>query len=202
MGQYYNALVIDENGNAKVFHTVGMKLTEHSWIDNYSVNGVMKEIYNSPKRVAWIGDYANEPDDAFGDMTHEEYIKMYDLAWRTAEDKVELFKADWCYDDEPLPSWFATQEEIDDLTTGTYLINHTFKIYMSFDEYKNEFKDNDWITHPLSLLTACGNGRGGGDFWNSNEGYRDVGSWAFCLIELSKKEPDGYMKDSYFFKEK
>ena len=62
--------------------------------------------------------------------------------------------------------------------TYSYIVNHTKKVYM---------KKNDSI-HPLPLLTAEGNGRGGGDYNGpSNE---MVGTWARDVISMEKDAPD------------
>lgn len=65
-------------------------------------------------------------------------------------------------------------------------------------------KEGNWAgycVNPLPLLTACGNGRGGGDFHNSPNtvGYENVGIWAFDILELSKQRPDGYAEVHYTF---
>ena len=49
----------------------------------------------------------------------------------------------------------------------------------------------DFHIHPLPLLTAVGNGRGGGDY----RGYENksmVGYYAGDVIEISEEIPDGY----------
>lgn len=67
-----------------------------------------------------------------------------------------------------------------------YIINHDTKQYVD----KTKVIDNNgWTLHPLSLLTADGNGRGGGDFRGDSE---LVGSWARNLISVSEEFPEGY----------
>ena len=70
MGQYYRAILGDAFGlNCKVFDRsvdgeyTFAKLLEHSWWLNTFVNAFSEFIYNEPNRVAWGGDYADEPDD-------------------------------------------------------------------------------------------------------------------------------------------
>jgi hypothetical protein len=46
------------------------------------------------------------------------------------------------------------------------------------------------ILHPLSLLTAEGNGAGGGDYRGSNEII--VGSWARDVISIDEEIPENY----------
>ena len=64
MGQYYTALVIDENNTIKKldpheFNSFS-KLWEHAWIGNKFVNAVYSLIHNRPRKVAWIGDYSRD----------------------------------------------------------------------------------------------------------------------------------------------
>jgi hypothetical protein len=44
--------------------------------------------------------------------------------------------------------------------------------------------------HPLPLLTADGNGRGGGDY--NGEGIDHVGTWARDRISLMKEIPEDF----------
>ena len=70
MGQYYRPILGDSQGlNCKVFDRsvdgqyTFAKLLEHSWWENPFVNAFSELIYDEPSRVAWVGDYADEPDD-------------------------------------------------------------------------------------------------------------------------------------------
>jgi len=62
-----------------------------------------------------------------------------------------------------------------------YIVNHTKKQYV--DKKKNTY-------HPLPLLTAEGNGRGGGDYYGINE--NKIGYWARDVISSEKEVPDSY----------
>ena len=65
-----------------------------------------------------------------------------------------------------------------DLVSYTYIVNHTKKVYI---EKKGEF-------HPLAILTAEGNGRGGGDYYGPNIDM--VGTWARDVISMENEVPD------------
>ena len=59
--------------------------------------------------------------------------------------------------------------------------------------------NDNWCIHPLPLLTAIGNGLGGG-------GYREddawqVGMWANDVISIEENIPGEYEEESYIFKE-
>jgi len=58
------------------------------------------------------------------------------------------------------------------LVSYPYIVNHTKKVYV---------KKNDGF-HPLPLLTAEGNGRGGGDYSGAN--MEIVGTWARDVISM------------------
>lgn len=82
---------------------------------------------------------------------------------------------------------------------GTFLVNHDTKEYLSLDDYKKRATKKyagNWVksVHPLSLLTAVGNGRGGGDFHGDNIGADDVGRWAWNLISVEDEPPKGYKR--------
>ena len=56
-----------------------------------------------------------------------------------------------------------------------------------------------WMIHPLSLLTASGNGRGGGDYRGHNKHL--VGLWAGDVISSDSKVPQGYEEITPDFRE-
>ena len=68
MGQYYTPMIEDENGKRTIFSKqivgskdyTGNKLMEHSWWGNPFVNTICTTLYETPHKVAWIGDYAKE----------------------------------------------------------------------------------------------------------------------------------------------
>ena len=73
-------------------------------------------------------------------------------------------------------------------------IDHTKKLYVD----KNlEFADN---IYPLSLLTAEGNGRGGGDYKGTCMDL--IGTWARDVISLEEELPDGFTELECQFTEK
>lgn len=211
MGQYFKAVVIekhDENQIAKVqvinprSYDCFMKLTESCYIGNRYVNAVMGMIEDSPKIVAWMGDYA---DSECGDpyekkMPRGKLMRLYEAAWGEDDDEFQIVP-------EPM------QFEMD--SKGWLLVNHTQKLVLNLDDFieknKQIWKYYDREAHkdvetfycmsPLPLLTACGNGRGGGDYYHSNPDYVKVGTWAFDLIELTQTKPEGFEDVMYEFKE-
>ncbi len=64
-----------------------------------------------------------------------------------------------------------------------FIVNHSKKLYIDKTKLKNNI-------HPLLLLIAKGNGRGGGDYHGTDEDL--VGTWACDIISMEFEKPDGY----------
>lgn len=202
MGQYYMALV--ERGGKDTRYSLqikgwkeeqergeygsynGVKLMEHSYFNNSFMDAITADLYHHKAKVAWVGDYAS-------DFKWEEEGKP---------DPKELFARTWEIDGG---------EDIEDNGGMTledkYLVNHTKKLYVSGNEYwdLNKFQWGNegkyWCTHPLSLLTACGNGLGGGDYWKNYPDADKVGEWCMDEISVEDTPPKDYKKVNYNFKE-
>lgn len=161
MGQYYNAVLKNANGEMHSYYNYGLKLMEHSWFKNPFVNEVCKKLINKPHNVAWVGDYADNDSE------------MVDFSINNCGEQI------------------ANKEGFNTLLF--VLVNHTKKQYMTMDSYYNnairKFED-DWVIHPLPLLTAKGNGRGGGDYRGAN--LENVGIWAEDLLEFVTYEEMEY----------
>ena len=200
MGQYYTALVIDKDNTIKKLEPLlfdnGMKLTEHSWIGNNFVNAVCSLIHHKPCKVAWVGDYSSDPYhpkiDAYAKtLSRKEFTRMYNAAWNHRR---SLSRKDF---------EFAQLALVGHETKGTYLVNHDLKCYIDMEAYIRRStvqtgRMEGYCLNPLPLLTACGNGRGGGDF-RSGIGFEDIGTWAFHRIEYSDQIPEGYSEKDYCF---
>ena len=201
MGQYYMPTLIAEDGTVSTLYSHqydnGLKLMEHSYIGNKFVNAVLTQLWKHPMKVAWIGDYSN---DEYGDpyevkLPHEEFMRYYGIAWGKDEQDYRIHPKARC---------------VVGLKSSAFLVNHTQKCYIDLAEY---IRQNKWTTagswnngvldpndtwemciNPLPLLTACGNGRGGGDYHECYPDYDKVGIWAFDLIECTDVRPEGYEK--------
>jgi len=175
MGQYYMVLM-KQNKKQTVFdrsvdgdYTMA-KLMEHSWWENPFVNSISNKIYNKPAQIWWVGDYAE-------DINPKVYKKVWGENAKTEtirESQIDLYEK--------------------------FLINHTKKIYIDCKKYwKNSVTKDKWCIHPLPLLTALGNGLGGGDYF-AEVGKELIGTWAGDLLEISKTKPD-YEEIEVVFKE-
>ena len=193
MGQYYQPILITEKGTTKVFSRdvdgeyTGAKLMEHSWFDNTMVNTFCNELLNKQCRVAWVGDYADEYSRTDRKPNN---INEHELAWLVKLRKRKGHGMKF----RPLAVRYML------------LVNHTKKEFIDLYDYEEQNTTQDhWCTHPLPLLTAVGNGFGGGDYWGENQHL--IGSWALDCIELvscDKKQSivqQGYAEKMYVFKE-
>ena len=168
MGQYYKPYIKNVKTGEEMTlkswdYKNGAKLTEHSWLGNDFVNAVFTIILDSPSIIGWIGDYA---DNTGCDP------ELYKKVWEEGglENAVITPEA-FCYYE-------------DGIKGEGYIINHSKKEYISLAEYQKLASINGWCINPLPLLTAIGNGQGGGDYY----GYQNadlVGSWYLDTIEYS-----------------
>ncbi|MGW5218747.1 hypothetical protein ACWEQA_12855 [Nocardia sp. NPDC004085] len=82
----------------------------------------------------------------------------------------------------------------DSAVIGRYVINHDKRVYV--DKTIVPANDVGLRMHPLPILTAEGNGRGGGDlhpqYTTGDLGFEAVGSWARDRITVGNAVPDGY----------
>lgn len=175
MGQYYN-IAIKKDGKTKAYNrTIDgeytmAKLMEHSWYLNPMVNAISEKLYKSPSQIAWVGDYADEGE-------------LYDIAY-------------------PKNGRYCVLHRSDFTLNGRYIVNHTKKLILDCWEYltlslKNS--EDGWVIHPLPLLTAVGNGRGGGDYRGINQDK--VGSWAWDTLEIVDwEEAEKYFKEKNYDK--
>ncbi len=176
MGQYYMVLTEDKNGKRTVYdrtlngrYTMA-KLMEHSWWENPFVNTICHKIFKKPMKVAWVGDYSDT--DGF---------EFYADVWGESVKTTKLNEAQVCLDNK-------------------YLVNHTKKLYLDCNEYYKRSRDKDeWVIHPLPLLTCVGNGNGGGDYDGTDMGY--IGTWCMDSVSVELKKPEGYLNITPTFKE-
>ena len=187
MGQYYYPICLTTSewlyshdyGN-------GLKLMEHSWIGNAFVGRIMKLLTKGNKwyksRIVWCGDYAEK---VIGEDNL--YSMCYDEKGEHEEDtKIKLFR-------KIKPRFLLKQAE----QKKAIIVNHTKKEYVKLSDCepeKNESYNKGWVINPLPLLTALGNGGGGGDYHGSDMGL--VGRWACdeISVEFDEREINGFTK--------
>jgi hypothetical protein len=164
MGQYYKPINID-NKQWLYSHEYdsGLKIMEHSWVGNLFVGRVMALLVKGGKwyknRLVWAGDYYGGKEDGdTGPLAKPWFCAASD------SDKIK-------------PSTFLTKKE----QSSCFLVNHTKKMYVSYASLKGQ---KGWIINPLPLLTALGNGRGGGDYHDNWPCQELIGTWAGDILSV------------------
>ena len=183
MGQYYKPLLEAENGDRIVIDNYldgnyyVAKLMEHSWFQNDFVLAVASLLYGTKKKLAWVGDYADSDKDNFPKIPVTE---LHEEVWKSEVTFKELKTTDFSL-------------------SGKYFVNHTLKEYIDLDKYFNENVIDGWCINPVPLLTAIGNGLGGGDFDGDKEQVENVGKWAWDTLEITDEPPKKYKEVMYHF---
>ena len=174
MGQYYVAVNLDNMEHVEPHkYDNGAKLMEHSYIGNNFVEAVEFLLIDdgdtkgrwSGQRIVWAGDYADNEEDENGiDLNYNLYSKAEGPGLQM------LIEAS--------PSNYH------------YLVNLDMEQYVDKRKCPNYDHETNFCIHPLPLLTAEGNGRGGGDFRGFGIDY--VGFWSRSRIALMKEPPAGF----------
>ena len=146
MGQYFKPCILAANKKTVIkwvyswdFNN-GLKLMEHSYIENPFVSAVESLIWNKPERIVWAGDYA--------DLCKQRKTNIFDR----------------CRDaNQVKPNVMVSTKE------SRFIINHSKGLYVDKNKVPKDKSNFGWKLHPLPLLTCEGNGRGGGDFRGSVE---------------------------------
>jgi hypothetical protein len=178
MGQYYKFIILANSAknysNKECIilvldprsYDAGSKLMEHSYLNTKIMNTVEYLISKHGKfyksRIVWTGDYADEEPEE--EDTEEGPMNLYRLA-----------------DD------YSSYTGIISKSFGRYIVNHTKKLYV---DKERKLNDNYNKIHPLPLLIAEGNGRGGGDYSGQNQHL--CGSWARDVISMEEEIIEGY----------
>lgn len=193
MGQYYKPVSLDrkeflythdfksrlKRADGKFIYVgEGLKLMEHSYIGNKIMNAVENMIIPNGRwyknRLVWAGDYADH------EKGYKKSLEGYDVnIYSIMEKEGTKIK----------PSCRKVNKKYH------YLTNHTRKVVIDLSLIKEDA--SGYKIHPLSLLLAEGNGRGGGDFRGEDS---RIGLWARDVISLEENLTDGYQleDDSQF----
>ena len=155
---------------------------EHAWWQNTFVNAFSEFLYKTPGRVCWVGDYATEPDDFNFNLPASIVRPNYKKVWGNRVTYLTCQPSDFSLDNK-------------------FLVNYDTRQFIDLNECKAKSVNNDgWIVHPLPLLTAVGNGRGGGDF-QDGVGIEFVGMWAWHLLTFLDSPPKDFIKADIAFVE-
>lgn len=189
MGQYYRPCLLNPNykkNKKKVLENTlspyafgtCAKLTEHSWIGNCLVASAMIMLLdNKTNPFVWAGDYADTIKGRTDDMN------VYDFTRNGVDTK--------CSDQYRAENGEMTWEIAKEM--DWYIINHTKKEYVKVPKYRERV----WQPHPLPLLTAESNGKGGGDYPTNGLNADKVGMWKYDIIGTAPHKsdvPKGYKR--------
>jgi len=162
MGQYYKAVILAEKTEVKEFI--------RTWLDSYWYSEGCKLIEHAYLDSVFVRtvEYLLSKDGMF---YKSRLVWAGDYADKEPSSDKNLYKSIDEYSNE---SYVKPSEK-----TYRYIINHTTCQYVD--------KEKSKAYHPLPLLTAEGNGRGGGDYSGSSEEL--VGSWARHILSVTNTEP-------------
>lgn len=178
------------------------KLMEHSYVWNRYVNAVMKELFNNPWRVYWMWDYWNnvlEEQLQFNDKAMwAQYV--YDRVWYTKINNEECWDVVW---------QIVWAENINYEAEFKYDLNYCFIV---FHDHKtiidmSQYETNNYVIHPLPLLTAVWNGQWGWDYRWINETSVWIFAWDYVTIENEPRQilnlisKEWYVIENFTFKE-
>ena len=212
MGQYYRGVVLGKTTkkSKKIIvkqayccyaHDNGAKLMEHSYVGNSYVkayeNALANEFYGYP--FVWAGDYG---DGLFDKLPYDEACDFIDKKIESRAKKQKYYKVEYNNYEKLLKNGEIVKkaeedfvEKIKSTETYKYIINFDKKVAVKIpDESRTNL-----IIHPLPLLCADGNGRGGGDYHGSN--MELVGSWAYDRIGIDNELPKDITLEKITFKE-
>lgn len=174
MGQYYQVINLDKRLQMSAHsYDSGVKLMEHSWVGNHfmaAVTGFLA-IQWKGDRIVWAGDYADAGlfiEEGYENMNLQEYADHAKFRKRTRK-----------FDPENVNKKYPI------------IVDHDLKQFVDIRTVPESTFDG-WHIHPLSLLTASGNGRGGGDYHGTGMEY--VGTWAGHHISVESEVPEGYQE--------
>lgn len=175
MGQYYKPINL-KNGQWLCSHDYdsGLKLMEHSWVGNQFVGTVMKKMIQGE-------EWHKKPIVWCGDYYNED----------SEEDYYDKVKDKDCIK----PDEFLSEKE----QLKAILVNHTTKEYVIYSKMPKD--SGEWQINPLPILTALGNGRGGGDYYDNLPDSDKVGIWARHILSVEFETPEAYAELKVAFKE-
>lgn len=220
MGQYFVVVNVDKKIEIEHDTSVmgGYKLCEHSYLGNPLALYLREMLASEWKgdRILHIGDYACPQDGTTTGDLLQEYLE--NGLW---EIQIEHDECGDEYKNQGIKinKHVSIPKEFDDenfeLGNYRYVINLDDKIYIDYKkiipmeanlEISKSGKTGElWLNYfdPLLLLTACGNGQGGGDYYLNHQDAACVGAWAGKRLVATNNEDElsGYTEVIYKFSE-
>ena len=181
MGQYYKFINLDKKEKCDR-NQFPMKLTEHSYVGNDYCNDILTLLSNEWKgdRVIHVGDYAQSEDGTTTAKVVKELNKEFDV------DESLYLRGCYFLDVEPNKVnkkiryvYNLDKKSYVDLYHQPIICTWYYKGKASFGKFNS-----------FALLTGCGNGLGGGDYWGCND--EKIGYWANDHFVSSDKKLEQY----------
>lgn len=172
MGQYYKPVNLDKK-EFLLSHNYdnGLKLMEHSWIDNNFVVAIENLIKRGgawfKNRIVWAGDYAESE----------------------ANTEKNIYESVGENPIKPDDSIDKSLRYLKNLDTKEFVDLKKVPISDVYTDDRGE--KHYYYIHPLPLLTCEGNGQGGGDYFGTDEN-KLIGKWARNRVTIQKSKPKGY----------
>lgn len=176
MGQYYHALTINES-ESKVWSLQCTHFNNTRDFDYYVGLKLMEHSY-----------YRNILTDAMSGYLYHNPTRLYWVGDYSSDIKPRICDKTWGKNASEYH--FEIQPKFD--YNNKWFVNHTkkqgFKLLEPHQMLTLEI-------YPISLLTAVGNGRGGGDYFGKNK--EQVGIWAGNIVSIEDNLPDDYKAIPY-----
>lgn len=186
MGQYYKVALKIGSERMNIYRNEGgSKLTEFSWVGNSLSDFIASRLFKNKGRVAWVGDYAKMRDSDDNDTVVKNINFLCRNGILTIGKVNKLYHSAWDID-------LSNKWQVADFDfKGKFILNHDKRQFLDCDKYLQNSKDKDgWILSPLAMLTAIGNGKGGGDFFSDDAEMMDnIGIWAWHKLEIVDYKP-------------
>ena len=176
MGQYYKPMILGSLTHVNITnnefirlwmdafsYSNGLKLMEHSYLMNKMVSAFEYQISPEGRNHKSRVVWAGD----YADKEHDSDLNSDRNLYQMVEDDTTMLQQPPCYD----------------TTCYRYIVNHTKKLYTDKEKLVSDI-------HPLPLLIAEGNGRGGGDYRGPDAEL--CGTWARDTISVEREAPEGF----------
>jgi hypothetical protein len=177
MGQYYKAIILAEKTDKKEFIRASIEPYTNGSGSKLTEHSYIDDIFMTAV------EYVLCPLGMF-------YKSRIVWAGDYAENEPELNENLYNLSENKIYNPILPKNCNEIMNKYRYIVNHTKKQYV---DKKNK------ILHPLALLTAEGNGAGGGDYFGTNEIL--IGSWGRDIISIDEEIPENYTELVCEFKE-
>lgn len=187
-------MVILNDAN-EIVHTIspsdygdGAKLCEHAQRGDTTVKLVESLFAKGGRfymhKLVWAGDYGYEFDEDSDDSLFSKAMVFH----KKNANYIQIGETINSYTKAKVPVMRNSNRiELEEVEKEIprYIVNHTRKEFIDREKLRS-------TTHPLPVLCALGNGKGGGDYCGDN--MECASRWMNNIISLKQKPNRGYME--------